>query len=90
MPTINKLHLAITIILALGFMVGAWGMHGLFSTNRILMESLLTTQKATIGLSQSQYEQGVILNAMAEDYPPKKLLGEREWCADYSCVISEE
>jgi uncharacterized membrane-anchored protein YhcB (DUF1043 family) len=36
--------------------------------------------------SQTRIAQTYILQAMAEDYPPKMKIGEREWCLNRVCL----
>ena len=49
-------------------------------------EQLTSTLEALVENGKNDKELWIIVNAMADDYPPKMKLGERSWCKNRSCL----
>jgi len=54
MTTLNKLHLAITILLALGFITMAFLVHRMVKTDMLLMQSVINVQGLVISVAENQ------------------------------------
>ena len=39
---------------------------------------------------QNELTNQIVLKAVTDDYPPKKKLGDREWCLNRSCLIGTD
>ena len=53
-------------------------------------EFILEDKEDIVDLYGQSFSTGIILRAIADDYPPKKKLGEREWCLNRSCLTELE
>lgn len=54
-----------------------------------MSQLILDSEKLQSSVLRQELENQVILQAMSEDYPPKKDLGDRVWCFNRSCLPKE-
>ena len=77
----NKSNIILAVLVILAVCV-----FNLYSRTSELSDRTIQLAEQDLISGNHNLEQQVILNAIGEDYPPKKKLGEREWCKDRTCL----
>lgn len=74
------------IILAFAILMAALSIGILYKTTSELRTSYMSLAEVVIQQNKLIEEHEIILTAISDDYPPKKALGDRDWCLGRTCL----
>lgn len=77
------------IVFSVGFIIVSSEIKTIKQDVMSTLQLLKTNGESDVTTLKNVYENTSILKAISEDYLPKKSLGDREWCLNFSCLLTK-
>lgn len=77
------------IVFSVGFIIVSSEIKTIKQDVMSTLQLLKTNGESDVTTLKNVYENTSILKAVSEDYLPKKSLGDREWCLNFSCLLTK-